>query len=204
MGDFISHIFWKMNFKIIENLKFVNVNMNFLKILHEASSEVYYQAKDYEHKPYLGILLSSRNYKYVIPLTSVKEKHTKWKIEDKDRLLIYDIVDKTQMVDNDFYIEKDDCETYYHIWAAMDIKKMIPVVDNVITYVDMTHKDSETEDIKKYKDLLNKEFAFLIKIKDKIIQKANKVYEKQVNTKNGLKFCCDFKALEKVVDDYKK
>lgn len=58
-----------MEFKIIENLKFVNVDMDFLKRLHNASSEVFYQIKDYENKPYLGILLSNENYKYVIPLT---------------------------------------------------------------------------------------------------------------------------------------
>lgn len=29
------------------------------------------------------------------------------------------------MVDGDFYKEKDKDKTYYHIWSAMDIKKMI-------------------------------------------------------------------------------
>lgn len=192
-----------MEFKIIENLKFVNVDMSYLKMLHDASSEVYYEEDDYDNKPYLGLLLSSDNYKYVIPISSVKPKHTNWKLEYFDRLLIYEVVNCSQRVDTDFYKVKDEGQTYYHLWSIMDIKKMIPVVDSVITNVNMMHIDGESDDVKKYKDLLNKEYAFLIKIKEKIIKKANKVYDKQTTTKNGLKFCCDFKALEKVVDSLK-
>lgn len=175
-----------MEFKIIDNLKFVNIDMDFLKKLHNASSEVFYQIKDYENKPYLGILLSNENYKYVIPLTSVKEKHLKWKIEEVDRFLIYDIVDKTQMVDGDFYKEKDKDKTYYHIWSAMDIKKMIPVIDSAISIVDINHIEKETEDTKKYKDLLNKELAFLVGMEDNskdkyVIQKKNNSIDENIS-----------------------
>ena len=62
-----------MKFKLIDNLKFVNVDLNYLKKLYEISSEVYFKESDYQNRPYLGILLSSDNFKYVIPLTSAKK-----------------------------------------------------------------------------------------------------------------------------------
>ena len=86
MGDFIPHIFVIVKFKLIDNLKFVNVDLNYLKKLYEISSEVYFKESDYQNKPYLDILLSSDSFKYVIPLTSAKEKHKYWL--EKDAQLI--------------------------------------------------------------------------------------------------------------------
>ena len=55
-------------FQLEGNLKFVNVDMTYLKKLHEACSEVFYKPTDYDNKPYLGILISSNGRKYVLPL----------------------------------------------------------------------------------------------------------------------------------------
>ena len=49
---------------------------------------------------------------------------------------------------------------------------------------------------------MNKEFAFCLKILHLIIQKASKVYEKQMTTGKVVKFCCDFKLLEEKCNDY--
>ncbi|MCR4630611.1 MAG: type III toxin-antitoxin system ToxN/AbiQ family toxin [Treponema sp.] len=49
---------------------------------------------------------------------------------------------------------------------------------------------------KKYKVLLNIEYTFCLKIIDSVVQKATKLYEKQISTGKILKFCCDFKQLE--------
>ena len=51
-----------------------------------------------------------------------------------------------------------------------------------------------------YKDLLNKEYSFCLKVIDEVIGKANKLYDKQMATGKVVKFCCDFKALEEVAD----
>ena len=45
------------------------------------------------------------------------------------------------------------------------------------------------------KYLLNKQTLI-----NEVIGKANKLYDKQMGTGKVVKFCCDFKALEKVVD----
>ena len=36
-----------------------------------------------------------------------------------------------------------------------------------------------------------------------IIQKANKLYNKQIETGKIIKFCCDFKLIEEKCDQYK-
>ena len=203
MGDFIPHIFLIMKFKLIDNLKFVNVDLNYLKKLYEISSEVYFKESDYQNKPYLGILLSSDSFKYVIPLTSAKEKHKYWKVLDNDKLLVYAKIKMHQLHEKDIWIKSPfndaDEDDVLHIYSAIDIKKMIPIKDSVIKEVNINFDENDTIDEKHYKDLLQNEYNFCVGIIDDIIIRANKVYDKQINKKNGLKFCCDFKALEKFV-----
>ena len=115
-------------------LTFINIEQSYLKKLHDACSEVYYKPSGYENKPYIGILINKNDRKYVIPLSSAKEKHKTWK------------------------------------------------------------------NVKKYKDLLNKESSFCLKVIDEVIGRANKLYDKQMATGKVVKFCCDFKALEEVAD----
>ena len=195
-----------MEFKIFDNLKFVNVDIEFLKKLHNVSSEVYYHHDNYDKKPYLGLLISTNNYKYVIPLTSGKEKHKKWKDEENDRFLITEIIEKNKLDKDDIWVdyigESKLNHPIKHIISAIDLKKMIPIVDSVITMVDIVHKEDDDIATKKYKDLLNKEYRFCIGILDKILKKASSVYDKQTKTKKGIKFCCDLKTLEKFIDNY--
>lgn len=115
-------------------LTFINIEQSYLKKLHDACSEVYYKPSGYENKPYIGILINKNDRKYVIPLSSAKEKHKTWK------------------------------------------------------------------NVKKYKDLLNKEYSFCLKVIDEVIGRANKLFDKQMATGKVVKFCCDFKALEEVAD----
>ena len=58
-------------------------------------------------------------------------------------------------------VEEDDVK---HILSVMYIKKMIPIVDGVYTRVNINSEDGDNGDIKKYKDLLNKEYSFCLKV----------------------------------------
>ena len=51
----------------------------------------------------------------------------------------------------------------------------------------------------RYRD---KEYSFCLKIMDDVIDKANKVYEKQIKRGKVQKFCCDFKILEEICCTY--
>ena len=75
-------------------------------------------------------------------------------------------------------------------------KKMIPVKEGLYTRVDLVHSDTDSEEIRNYKNLMNKEFAFCLKLIRILIKKANKIYEKQMSTGKVVKYCCDFKLLE--------
>lgn len=191
-------------FKLEDNLKFVNVDIDYLKALHDACSEVYYLPYEYENKPCVGILISKDNYKYVLPLTSAKEKHKTWKNSNTDRMLIYEMVNHHKLSTKDIYTKVDDTDVVKHILSAIDVKKMIPILDTVINEVDINYSKSDSEDEKKYKDLLNKEYGFCVKIANELISKASKVYDKQMETGKVQKFACDFKELEKVADNYSK
>jgi len=104
----------------------------------------------------------------------------------------------------DIWVRVDDTDIVKHIMSALDIKKMIPVTDNVFSVVDINDTDKDSEDDKKYKDLLNKEYGFCVKKIEDIILKASKLYENQLKTGTVQMFACDFLRLEKVADTYHK
>jgi protein AbiQ len=79
---------------------------------------------------------------------------------------------------------------------------MIPIRDDVMRSVELNVSDSDSSAEAKYKRLMNKEYACCVKLKEDILQKAEKVYEKQIKTGKVAKFCCDFLLLEKACDEY--
>lgn len=189
-------------FKLKDKLKFINISQDYLKYLHDHCSEVYYKQFNYDNKPYLGILINNENNQYVIPLSSAKEKHKLWKNTDTNRFLIYENCDKSSLSKNAIYKENPD-GSIKHILSAIDLKKMIPVKEGIYSIVDLVAKQNDTTEERNYKNLLNKEFSFCLKILPSIIQKANKLYNKQIETGKIIKFCCDFKLIEEKCDQYK-
>lgn len=190
-------------FTLDGKLTVVNINQDYLKKLHGACSEVYYKADRYGNKPYIGILINKNKEKYVIPLSSAKEKHKTWKNVSNECYLIYEKAKQSCMRSNDIWVSINE-EEVKHILSVMDIKKMIPVIDGVYTKVNINYDSDDTDEVKSYKNLLNKEYAFCLKIMDEVIGKANKLYDKQMKTGRIVKFCCDFKALEKAADAFRK
>ena len=108
--------------------------------------------------------------------------------------------------DNDIFKEPDqsvkDNEFVNRILSAIDVKKMIPIRDDVIHIVELNVLDSDSSEEAKYKRLMNKEYSCCVKLKEDILQKAEKIYDKQIKTGKVAKFCCDFRLLEKVRDEY--
>ncbi|MGN0728050.1 type III toxin-antitoxin system ToxN/AbiQ family toxin [Treponema sp.] len=188
-------------FSLKDKLTFININQDYLKYLHEFCSEVYYKSIGYDNKPYLGILLNSENIQYVIPLSSAKEKHKTWKNIEADRFLIYEKYDKSAVSGKAVCKEMSD-GTIEHLLSIIDLKKMIPIKDGLYTKVDLIHSESDSEETRNYKNLMNKEFVFCLKILNLIIQKAGRLYEKQMKTGRIIPFCCDFKLLEEKCSEY--
>ena len=79
-------------------------------------------------------------------------------------------------------------------------KSSAAIINRSGEMVNINPDDTDTDDVKKYKDLLNKEYSFCLKVIDEVIGRANKLYDKQMATGKVVKFCCYFKALEEVAD----
>ena len=188
-------------FSLKDKLTFININQDYLKYLHEECPEVYYKPICYDNKPYLGILINNEGQEYVIPISSAKKKHETWKNIDSDRFLIYEKYDR--MPDSSEAVCKRLPDgTIEHLLSVIDLKKMIPVKDGLYTRVNLIHSDTDSEEIRNYKNLMNKEFAFCLKLLNLLIKKVNKIYEKQISSGKIVKYCCDFKLLEEKCKDY--
>ena len=121
---------------------------------------------------------------------------------DVDRFLIFENCDKPEYGSRDIYVKNPD-GSFKHILSVMDLKKMIPIKQGLYTEVNLNPTANDTDSDKKYKVLLNIEYTFCIKIMNSIIQKASKLYDKQISTGKIVKFCCDFKLLEEKCKEYK-
>ena len=188
-------------FSLKKNLKFITIDQNYLKTLHDSCREVYYKPTGYEKKPYIGILIEEKGVEYVIPLSSAKEKHKSWKNVDTDRFLIFENCKTAETGTKDIYVKNKD-GTFKHILSVIDLKKMIPIKSGLYSEVDLNPSKKDSVQEIKYKVLLNIEYTFCLKIIDSVIQKASKLYEKQISTGKGIKFCCDFKLLEEKCREY--
>ncbi len=189
-------------FKFDGNIKFINIESNYIKELNLVCPEVYYKSVGYDNKPYIGILINEENRSYVIPLSSAKEKHKNWKNINQECYLVYEYALKSKMGDADIWVQDNDENMVKHIMAVIDIKKMIPVKSGVYKETNLNKENTDTPETVRYKDLLNKEYSFCLKIVGDLIKKANRLYNSQMATGKVKKFCCDFKLLEQVCDTY--
>ena len=83
------------------------------------------------------------------------------------------------------------------IFAALDLKKMIPVPGGQYNSIDF----SSLED-KKYADLLIKEYRFCKKIQSGILSKVTQIYREQKETGKVFPLYCNFTKLESACTQY--
>lgn len=112
-----------------------------MEYLNAMDSEIFFIKDDenYRLKPYLGVLLNNAGMKYVIPLTSAKEKHKNWADVTADWYRIYEVIDVEKdpidkediivQVKNQEILKKVKLEnrinTRQRILAALDMRKHI-------------------------------------------------------------------------------
>ncbi|MBK4778725.1 MULTISPECIES: type III toxin-antitoxin system ToxN/AbiQ family toxin [Streptococcus] len=188
-----------MNF-LNDSIAFYEIDNDYIEYLYQVDSNVYYHPSYRATiKPYVGILVDIGNIKYFIPLTSAKEKHKEQRMQSRDYLMIYDLVDKNSNEKNAIYRDHPNLlDKKYHILAVLDIRKMIPVVEGA--YKKIEFKTLELN----YQFLFYKEHEFCKSKQDKIILDASKIYSKTIAKGSALsKFHCDYVALEKALQNYK-
>lgn len=157
-----------------ENFGFYTIDADYLEYLNNKNSEVYYNAS-YRNaiKPFVGIIIDMTECKYFIPLTSAKEKYKKWKNSCDEHFLIYEVIDKSVNISGDVYKEYSK-DKKMHVLSVLDIKKMIPVPDDAYKRIIFDELGDE-----RYQDLFEKEYAFCLTIKDKMLTKAEKMKRNQ-------------------------
>lgn len=202
-----------------EEFKIVHVDLDYLKALHDVDSEVMYRERDeYAKKPFLGILVTNDEKKYVIPFTWAKEKHRAWADVNQSYYRVYEIIDmrkavydskdiivdvKNTSVLADKGIKKEEFVNYKkRILSILEIKKMIPVIDGVYSLADLSLNSDLPKGERDWRVLTYKEYLFCKEVKDGILQKAKKMYEKQMKTGKVLKFHCDYRKLELAANSY--
>ena len=180
-----------------ENFGFYTIDADYLEFLNSKDSEVYYNASYRSAvKPFIGIIINIAECKYFIPLTSAKEKHVKWKNSCAEHFLIYEVVDKSINISGNIYKEYSNNKKM-HVMSVLDIKKMIPVPDDAYERIVFDGLCDE-----RYRDLFRKEYAFCLTIKDKILERADKIYKHQKET--GIVRCtyCDFFRCENAMKEW--
>ena len=199
-------------------VQFVYIDIKYLEYMNSADSEIFFDKnnEEYKLKPHLGILLNNDGKEYVIPLTSAKEKHMTWKDVTADWYRIYEIIDTrtvhTSSTDVIVDIKNQDIlknialeeQPYFkqRILSVLDIRKMFPIKKGVYTEIQFNLGNNVSKEEKQRNALMLKEYLFLDDRKDKIEEKATKIYDKQVSKGKVLPYCCDFKKLEKACDEY--
>lgn len=181
----------------IDKLGFYKVDIPYVKYLYDHDSEVFYKdTDDYERKPYLGIIVSLNNFKYFIPFTSKKTKHSTWPNVSHEHYLVYEIIDKSRLKSTDVFKPYNSLK-FIRILSVLDIKKMIPVPDGLYQKIDF----NKVTDIR-YKILLQKEYEFCKPKVTDIIQKAENLHTEQLTTGVVHQYYCNFKILEECCKNY--
>lgn len=173
------------------NFGFYTIDSDYLEYLSEIDQEVYFNSSyGYSTKPFVGIIVGIKQFKYFIPLTSAKEKHKIWKNVTDEHFLVYEIIDNDITFTGDIYKYFSDTKKM-HVLAVLDIKKMIPVPDGCYKKIEFNKLTDS-----RYKDLFEKEYAFCLSIKPKILKKVEKLYCRQKETGKVRRANCDFAKLE--------
>jgi len=153
-----------------ERLFLYKVNPNYIKFLHEIDSKI---SVKYNGRPFVGVVTMISRVKYVLPLTSQTTAERKAAGKNKRSSMLTTFI-------------KDSTGSEI---ANVLHNNMFPVTDEVIAKLEI---DSETDTYE------SNEIRFIRKNRDKIIAKAQKVYELRISKPNDFlrKTCCDFLRLE--------
>lgn len=190
-----------------------------MKKMHEVESEIFFvDNAQYEKKPHLGVLTTINGQKYVIPLTSAKEKHRTWADVTATNYILYEIINiETTPIDaEDIIVDVKNTELlrrkgispekYYkykkRLLSVLEIKKMFPVKDGVYTYVDFKQDPALGLEENQRRGLMYKEYRFCLSIKDAVEKKAKKIYDNQMKKGKVLKYHCNLKKLEEACNKY--
>lgn len=157
------------------------VDKEYLKYLHK---EDYRVSVKFNNRPFVGIVTSIRDKKYMIPLTSQTTEERKKEGKNKRSTLITTFITETS--------GKEISNLLYN--------NMIPVTEEIITALEINPETDTYE---------SNEIRYLRKNWESIEEKAANVFRQRYDTESHnfsflKKTCCDFKKLEMALEQYGK
>ena len=215
-GKLLLPIFFMTVHMKFDKIQFVYIDMEYLEYLHGIDGEIWFdkENENYRIKPHLGILINNDGRQYVIPLTSAKDKHRTWDDVTASWYRIYEIIDITRADDviveikNQDILKKLDADTRQNykqrILSVLDMRKMFPVDKRVYQEIQFNISSRALKSDNQRMFLMIKEYNFLKELADEIEKKTTKIYDKQIAKNKVLKYHCDYRKLEKALDEYRK
>ncbi len=154
------------------------IKNEYLKYLHRIDTRV---SVKYNNRPFVGVITMINNIKYVIPLTSqtTQKREKAGKKKRSARITTYVRDGSGVEIANILY------------------NNMIPIISGQYEHIDIDAEKNTYE---------SNEIRFIRKNKEKIINKAHKVYNDRINKNDNFLniYCCDFKKLEEGYMLYEK
>ena len=170
-----------------KRLSLYTVDMKLIRNYHNQGDDRVFSVSPQigkETRPFVGIVVIFDEKQYCIPLSSPKAKH------------------KSMKNDVDFHRVLD---SKGKLIGVLDFNNMIPVREDVLQKVIIRIGTHDSEEIKRYKNLMIDQLNFCQHNQDIIIAKANKLYKlvDKRNTSGQLKRrCLKWSRLEAVLSRY--
>ena len=164
----------------MNELLFYTIDKEYIKYLSEFDCHVSYNKDEKVHsRPYLGIVLEIKKYKYFVPMYSYKEHYNKYK-NNSSFFFVYDKKDRPL--------------------AIIKFSAMIPVPEkcSVVKLLEYNNLDN------KYKNLISAEYRYINSNKKEVYKRSKKMYNMVTNNKKNFfkTIACDFKLLERKAKKY--
>ena len=170
-----------------KRLNLYTVNMKYIRNLHNQGDDRVFSVSPQvgkDSRPFVGIVVICEEKKYCIPLSSPKEKHKTMK----------NGVDFHRILDADG-----------KLIGVLDFNNMIPVREDVLMEVDLKVHPKDSQEMKRYKNLMIDQLSFCRQNQDILVKKAEKLY-KMVGRKNGSgplkRRCLKWSKLEQILERF--
>lgn len=126
-----------------------------------------------QQRPYIGVILTVDGHEFLAPMSSPKPWHGNLKASDKRFFKVW------------------HNQNAQHSLGVISLCNMVPVMPQVYTMIDFTACNQ------KYVDLLQAQFNFIKPNKEKITERASKLFDAVVIKKQPylIPKCCNFQSL---------
>ncbi len=167
-----------------KRLDLYHIDMKYIRNLHKADDKVSSVSPQIgkEKRAYIGVVVLCNEQEYCIPLSHPQKKHYNMKLS----------IDFDKIYNNDKLI------------AVLNYNLMIPVSSNQLIPISLKISKNDKEENKFYKNLCINEVNWCRKNQEKIINKANVLYNKYLSDEYfaARERCVNFPKLEKECEKY--